>query len=63
MQLYYFQTEEKNRKFLQRVEKAGFDAVAVTVDTPTFGKRRADLYNDFKLPSHLRYKNIEDDYE
>lgn len=37
-----------------RAEKAGFKAIALTVDTPLFGLRRADVHNKFTLPSHLR---------
>ena len=59
MQLYCFKTEKQNQDFLRRVEAAGFDGVAVTVDTPTFGFRRADIYNNFHLPPHLKYKNIQ----
>ena len=39
--------------FVKRAEKAGYTAVAVTVDTPFLGKRRADEKNHFFLPSHL----------
>ena len=58
MQLYNFKTEQQNRDFFQRIEKAGFDGIAVTVDTPQFGFRRADIYNNFALPGHLKHENI-----
>lgn len=37
-----------------RAEKAGFKAIALTVDTPLFGLRRADVRNKFALPGHLK---------
>lgn len=44
------------------MERAGFDAIAVTVDTPVFGNRRADVYNNFEMPAHLEYANISSSY-
>lgn len=38
---------------VRRAEKAGYKALAVTVDTPVLGRREADIRNKFSLPSHL----------
>jgi len=40
---------------VKRAEKAGYKALVLTVDTPFFGLRNADIRNKFKLPPHLRY--------
>ena len=45
---------------MKRAENAGFKAIVVTIDAPTFGKRLPDLRNKFKLPSHLKMANFED---
>lgn len=38
---------------VRRAEKAGYKALAVTVDTPVLGRREADIRNKFTLPTHL----------
>ena len=38
---------------VRRAEKAGYKALAVTVDTPVLGRREADIRNKFQLPTHL----------
>ena len=38
---------------VRRAEKAGYKALAVTVDTPVLGRREADIRNKFSLPAHL----------
>lgn len=45
---------EVTKNLVLRAEKAGFKAIALTVDTPLFGIRRADVRNKFTLPPHLR---------
>lgn len=45
---------EVTKQLVLRAEKAGFKAIVLTVDTPLFGIRRADIRNKFTLPSHLR---------
>lgn len=62
MQMYCFKTIEKNKEYIERIEAAGFDAIAVTVDTPLFGFRRADIYNNFEMPPHLKYGNVKQAY-
>ena len=49
--------QSKDRKvtldLVRRAEKAGYKALAVTVDTPVLGRREADIRNKFQLPTHL----------
>lgn len=52
-QLYIYKQKEITLSLLHRVEKSGFNAILLTVDTPFFGKRLADNRNKFKLPPHL----------
>lgn len=53
---YFFliQYREVTRQLVLRAEKAGFKAIVLTVDTPVFGLRRADVRNKFVLPKHLK---------
>jgi isopentenyl diphosphate isomerase/L-lactate dehydrogenase-like FMN-dependent dehydrogenase len=53
-QLYIYRERQITVQLVQRVERAGFSALVLTVDTPFFGKRRDDNRNKFRLPSHLR---------
>ena len=54
--LLYFQI---TANLVRRAEKAGFQAIVLTIDAPTFGKRLPDIRNKFKLPSHLRIANFD----
>jgi len=53
-QLYIYRDRDVTRQLIARAEQAGFAALVLTVDTPFFGKRRADNRNKFKLPPHLK---------
>lgn len=44
---------------ISRAEKAGFSALVLTVDTPFFGLRLADMRNKFSLPPHLKFANFQ----
>jgi (S)-2-hydroxy-acid oxidase len=44
---------------VRRAERAGFKAIALTVDTPRLGRRESDIKNRFALPPHLTLKNFE----
>ncbi|EFV11848.1 alpha-hydroxy-acid oxidizing protein [Segniliparus rugosus] len=46
-QLYPSSDRELNASFVDRAERAGFDAIAVTVDTGTLGWRPRDLANGY----------------
>ena len=49
---------EITKSLVQRAEAAGFSALVLTVDAPTFGRRLDDIRNDFKLPPHLQMANF-----
>ena len=49
---------EITKSLVRRAEAAGFSALVLTVDAPTFGRRLDDIRNDFKLPPHLRMANF-----
>ena len=54
-QLYIYKDRSITRQLVKRAEAAGFRGLILTIDTPLFGKRRADVRNKFKLPAHLKY--------
>ncbi|RKP25705.1 Hydroxyacid oxidase 1 [Syncephalis pseudoplumigaleata] len=60
-QLYVYKDRRVARRLVERAAAAGYKALAVTVDTPYLGRRRADIRNKFKLPSHLRLANFSDE--
>lgn len=49
-QLYVLRDPEFTVKLVDRAAEAGYEAMAVTVDTYVTGKRERDLRNDIKLP-------------
>ena len=53
-----FKDREISRRLISRAEAAGFTAIVLTVDAPTFGRRLDDIRNDFKLPPHLSMANF-----
>ncbi|CCI41131.1 unnamed protein product [Albugo candida] len=59
-QLYVFKNRDLTLSLVQRAEKAGFKAIVLTVDTPVFGQREADVRNRFSLPHHLKLANFMD---
>eukprot|EP00256_Glycine_max_P049953 XP_006605117.1 peroxisomal (S)-2-hydroxy-acid oxidase GLO5-like [Glycine max] len=46
-------------QLVRRAERAGFKAIALTVDTLRLGRREADIKNRFTLPPFLTLKNFE----
>ncbi|THG06712.1 hypothetical protein TEA_029495 [Camellia sinensis var. sinensis] len=58
-QLYMIKDRNVVARLIRRAERAGFKAIALTVDTPRLGRREADIKNRFSLPSHLTLKNSE----
>ncbi|KAK8443995.1 hypothetical protein SEVIR_9G063600v4 [Setaria viridis] len=58
-QLYVYKDRKVVEQLVRRAEKAGFKAIALTVDTPRLGRREADIKNRFVLPPHLTLKNFE----
>ncbi|CAI5490993.1 unnamed protein product [Closterium sp. Naga37s-1] len=58
-QLYVYKDRQVVEQLVRRAERAGFKAIALTVDTPRLGRREADIKNRFVLPPHLTLKNFE----
>ncbi|KAF9672757.1 hypothetical protein SADUNF_Sadunf11G0077500 [Salix dunnii] len=58
-QLYVYKDRNVVAQLVRRAERAGFKAIALTVDTPKLGRREADIKNRFTLPPFLTLKNFE----
>ncbi|KAK3816475.1 MAG: peroxisomal glycolate oxidase [Benniella sp.] len=58
-QLYVYKNRAMTESLIRRVEKVGYKALVITVDTPFLGRRLADVRNVFKLPSHMSMANFE----
>ncbi|XP_074115593.1 hydroxyacid oxidase [Cotesia typhae] len=58
-QLYVFSNRQVTINLIRRVERAGYKAIVLTVDTPFFGVRRRDVKNRFALPRHLKLANFD----
>jgi isopentenyl diphosphate isomerase/L-lactate dehydrogenase-like FMN-dependent dehydrogenase len=57
-QLYITKNRQHTIDLVKRVEKLGYKALCVTVDTPELGNREPDHHNEFVLPSHLNFPNL-----
>eukprot|EP00095_Tigriopus_kingsejongensis_P000169 maker-scaffold487_size158652-snap-gene-0.44 protein:Tk00169 transcript:maker-scaffold487_size158652-snap-gene-0.44-mRNA-1 annotation:"e3 ubiquitin-protein ligase rfwd2-like" len=57
-QLYIYKDREVTKDLVLRAEKAGYEALVLTVDAPFFGRRLADIRNKFQLPAHLNMANF-----
>jgi isopentenyl diphosphate isomerase/L-lactate dehydrogenase-like FMN-dependent dehydrogenase len=60
-QVYVFKDRGVTRRLVQRAEVAGYKALALTVDTPKFGRRYADVRNKFHLPPGVTLANFAED--
>lgn len=58
LQVYCFRDRETTRQVVERAERAGFEALVLTVDTPRLGRRLRDARNGFRLPSHVAPANL-----
>ncbi|XP_038998211.1 (S)-2-hydroxy-acid oxidase GLO1-like [Hibiscus syriacus] len=58
-QLYVYKERNVVAQLVKRAERAGFKAIALTVDNPRLGRREADIKNRFTLPPFLTLKNFE----
>lgn len=57
-QLYVYKDREVTRSLVARAEAAGYKALVLTVDTPQFGRRYADVRNQFHLPDGITVANF-----
>ncbi|NXM39034.1 HAOX2 oxidase, partial [Gymnorhina tibicen] len=62
-QLYIHRNRAASQQLVQRAEALGFQGLVLTVDVPYTGKRRDDVRNGFRLPSHMKVKNLERAFE
>ncbi|XP_042039871.1 (S)-2-hydroxy-acid oxidase GLO1-like [Salvia splendens] len=58
-QLYVYKDRNVVSQLVRRAERAGFKAIALTVDTPRLGRRESDIKNRPVLPPGLTLKNVE----
>jgi 4-hydroxymandelate oxidase len=59
-QVYIYKDRDVTRRLVARAEAAGYQALALTVDTPKFGRRYADVRNKFHLPDGITVANFAD---
>ncbi len=60
-QLYVYKDRAVSEMLIRRVEKKGYRALVLTVDTPRLGNRDRDRRNGFALPPHLRMAHFSSD--
>jgi (S)-mandelate dehydrogenase len=59
-QLYLLKNRELRMQLVERARAAGYEALLVTVDLTTGGKRERDLRNDFTAPFRPTWRNSRD---
>lgn len=57
-QLYVHRDRGYTEELVSRAAEAGYQALVLTVDTPTLGNRRREARHDFKLPAGLTLANL-----
>ena len=57
-QVYCLRDRSMTRRLIERAERAGFEALVLTVDTPHMGRRLRDLRNGFRLPPGIVPANL-----
>ena len=57
-QFYFHKDRELNTAMVQRAKAAGFDTLALTVDTITGGNRERDLHTGFTSPPRLTPRSL-----
>ena len=62
-QLYVFKDRGLTRDLVARAEAGGYEAILLTVDAPTLGRRERDMRNAFSLPPHLTIACVGDAVE
>jgi (S)-3,5-dihydroxyphenylglycine transaminase len=58
LQVYCFRDRAVTQHLIQRAERAGFEALVLTVDAPLLGRRPRDLRNAFRLPPAVAPANL-----
>ncbi|KFO84155.1 Hydroxyacid oxidase 2 [Buceros rhinoceros silvestris] len=62
-QLYIHRNRAVSQQLVQRAEALSFQGLVLTADLPYTGKRRDDVRNGFRLPPHMKLKNLEGAFE
>uniref|UniRef100_A0A8C6JRK9 (S)-2-hydroxy-acid oxidase n=1 Tax=Melopsittacus undulatus TaxID=13146 RepID=A0A8C6JRK9_MELUD len=62
-QLYIHCNRAVSQQLVQQAEALGFQGLVLTADLPYTGKRRDDIRNGFRLPPHMKLKNLEGAFE
>ena len=58
-QLYVYKDRGLTKSLVERAEAAGYTAIQLTVDAPVWGRREADIRNNFHLPDGLSIQNLD----
>ncbi len=61
LQVYCFRDRCVTQNLIERAERAGFEALVLTVDAPCLGRRLRDLRNGFRLPPGIEPANLTGD--
>ncbi|GAA4534932.1 aminotransferase class I/II-fold pyridoxal phosphate-dependent enzyme [Amycolatopsis samaneae] len=61
LQVYCMRDRSVTRRLVEHAERAGFEALVLTVDTPHLGRRLRDVRNDFRLPPGVVPANLDGD--
>ena len=59
-QAYMLRKRDFTLGLIDKAKKAGYEALIITVDMPTGGKRERDMRNEFGLPFRFTAKNVLD---
>ncbi|KAF5228686.1 hypothetical protein FAUST_10916 [Fusarium austroamericanum] len=57
-QLYFVRSRDITKELIERAERAGYEALVLTVDTTTMGNRLHERKNPLKLPADLSMANM-----
>ena len=58
LQVYCFRDRTVTRRLVERAERAGFEALVLTVDAPHLGRRLRDVRNAFRLAAGIAPANL-----
>ncbi|NXN98655.1 HAOX2 oxidase, partial [Rhinopomastus cyanomelas] len=62
-QLYIHRNRAVSQQLVQQAEALGFQGLVLTADLPYTGKRLDDVRNGFRLPPHMKLKNLDEAFE
>lgn len=63
LQVYCLRDRDAVRRVIERAERAGYEALVLTVDAPRLGRRIRDFRNGFRLPSGIVPVNLETGFD